>query len=165
MRRSTKDPKTPLDHNYGLGSQNERGDSLVEWAKLNYFIVGNTWFKVYKCRRWTWKSPDDNIRNQINYILMKERFRNSLKCCNAYPGADCESDHNPSLEKCSSNSRSWKGSSGAKRLEFELLHNDPNVEEEYELEVKNKNKTRTHIASFEKREDLETKWSKSWKKA
>ena len=24
---------------YGLGSRNERGDFLVEWAKLNYFIV------------------------------------------------------------------------------------------------------------------------------
>ena len=71
----------------------------MAWAKLNYFIVRNTSFEVHKRRRWIWKSPGDNIRNQIDYILIKNRFRNSLRSCTAYPGADCGSDHNPFIAK------------------------------------------------------------------
>ena len=34
-------------------------------------------------------------RNQIDYILIRNRFRNSIKRCKTYPGADINSDHNP----------------------------------------------------------------------
>ncbi|XP_037789312.1 uncharacterized protein LOC119584717 [Penaeus monodon] len=46
-----------------------------------------------KC--WTWKSPGDSTRNQIDYILMQERYRNSITSCRSMPGADCGSDHIP----------------------------------------------------------------------
>ena len=42
---------------FGLGDTNERGEALIEWAKQNDFIIGNTWFNVPKRRRWTWRSP------------------------------------------------------------------------------------------------------------
>jgi hypothetical protein len=29
----------------------------------------------------------------IDYILAKQRFRNGVKCCKSYPGADIASDH------------------------------------------------------------------------
>ena len=32
-------------------------------------------------------------RYQIGYILVKQRFRNGVKCCESYPGADIASDH------------------------------------------------------------------------
>ena len=36
-----------------------------------------------------------NIKNQIDYITIHERFRNSLLHSKAFPGADCGSDHVP----------------------------------------------------------------------
>ena len=36
----------------------------------------------------------DRGRYQIDYILIKNRFRNSVKCAKTYPGADIFSDHN-----------------------------------------------------------------------
>ena len=33
--------------------------------------------------------------NQINYIMINTRFRNSVKQTKTYPGADIGSDHNP----------------------------------------------------------------------
>ena len=72
-----------------------------EWLKQHDMIIGNTWFKVPACRKWTWRSPDSNTlyRNQIGYILIGERFRNALTSCKAYPGVDCGSDHNPVIAK------------------------------------------------------------------
>ena len=56
---------------HGLGTRNERGDALVEWCGEKELIVTNTWFKQHKRRLFTWKSPDEKTRNQINFILTK----------------------------------------------------------------------------------------------
>ena len=80
---------------YGLGIRNERGERLFEWCKTNSMIVSNSWFENPKRRRYTWVSPDMNTRNQIDYILINRRFRNSVKQSKSYPGADCGSDHVP----------------------------------------------------------------------
>ena len=78
---------------HGLGTRNERGDALVEWCEEKELIVSNTWFKQHKRRLFTWKSPDEQTRNQIDYILVNQRFRNAVRSCKIFPGADCNSDH------------------------------------------------------------------------
>ena len=80
---------------HGLGNRNERGEKLIEWAKSHGMIIGNTWFEQHPRRLWTWKSPSDNTRNQIDYILINSRFRNALLVAKTFPGADCGSDHVP----------------------------------------------------------------------
>ena len=62
-------------------------------------LITNTTFKLPKRRLYTWKSPADNskniVRNQIDYLLIRRRFRNAVKSVKTYPGADVSSDHNP----------------------------------------------------------------------
>lgn len=43
----------------------------------------------------TWMSPGDKTRNQIDYIALDSRFRNSIMKSKTYSGADCDSDHVP----------------------------------------------------------------------
>ena len=57
-------------------------------------IVTNTCFKKPKRRLYTWKAPGDWGRHQLNYMLIKHRFRNSVKDVQTLPGADIDSDHN-----------------------------------------------------------------------
>jgi len=57
-------------------------------------IVTNTWFEQERRRRYTWKKPGDECRYQIDYILVRQRYRNSVKSSQSYPGADADSDHN-----------------------------------------------------------------------
>ena len=57
-------------------------------------MVTYTWFQQEKRRRYTWKNPGDRQRFQIDYILVKQRYRNSVKSSWSYPGADVNSDHN-----------------------------------------------------------------------
>ena len=80
---------------YGLGKRNDRGDKLVDWCNENKMFISNTWFNVHPRRRYTWTSPGDRARNQIDYILVRTRFRNAVKSSRSYPGADADSDHNP----------------------------------------------------------------------
>jgi hypothetical protein len=40
-----------------------------------------------------WKAPGDQHRYQLDYILVKQRFRNSAKDVQTPPGADIGSDH------------------------------------------------------------------------
>ena len=54
---------------FGLGQRNERGDTLVEWATSKNFKVMNTQFQKKAGRRWTWRSPDGNTKNEIDYIM------------------------------------------------------------------------------------------------
>ena len=80
---------------FGLGVRNDRGDKLYEWCAENEQAVMNTWFKHHPRFLWTWKSPGDYCRNQIDYITINHRFRNSVTQVKTYPGADCGSDHSP----------------------------------------------------------------------
>ena len=56
--------------------------------------VMNTWFKQYERNLYTWKSPGELFRNQIDYFSINSRYRNSVIICKTRPGADCNSDHN-----------------------------------------------------------------------
>ena len=38
-------------------------------------------------------TTDDQYRNQIDYILCSQRWRNSIQSAKTRPGADCGSDH------------------------------------------------------------------------
>ena len=74
---------------------NERGEMLVEICEKNSFTVMNTFVKHPKRHLYTWKSPGDVVRNQIDDILVNSRFKNCVRKCRTYSSADIGSDHNP----------------------------------------------------------------------
>ena len=78
---------------HGLGRRNHRGQMLIDFCDRNGLIVTNSWFKKPKRRPYTWKAPGDWSRHQLEYILVKHRFRNSMKDAQTLPGADIDSDH------------------------------------------------------------------------
>jgi hypothetical protein len=66
---------------------------LIDFCERNGLIVTNTWFKKPKRRLYTWKAPGDWSRH-LDYILVKHRFRNTVKYVQTLPGAYIDSDHN-----------------------------------------------------------------------
>ena len=80
---------------HGLGTRNERGDRLIDWCLEHGQVITNTWFRHHNRHLWTWKSPGGAVKNQIDYITINERFRNSVTQVKTYPGADINSDHVP----------------------------------------------------------------------
>jgi len=77
----------------GLGVQNEVGQRLIEFCQENALVIANTLFQQHKRRLYTWTSPDDQHRSQIDYILCSQRWRSSTQSAKTKPGADCGSAH------------------------------------------------------------------------
>ncbi|PNF31593.1 hypothetical protein B7P43_G18359, partial [Cryptotermes secundus] len=88
------EPYQNIVGSHGLGRRNHRGHMLIDFCERNGLIVTNTWFKKPKRIIYTWKAPGDWRRHQLDYILVKHRFRNSGKDVKTLPGADIDSDHN-----------------------------------------------------------------------
>jgi hypothetical protein len=63
----------------GLRYMNERGEKLVEFCKRRKMMAANTWLKHEKRRRYTWKKPGDMGRFQLDYILVRQSYRKSVK--------------------------------------------------------------------------------------
>lgn len=78
---------------YGLGQRNIRGERLLQFAADNNLTIMNTVFQQHRRRLYTWTSPDGKHRNQIDYILIRSRWRSSIMNAHTLPGADCQSDH------------------------------------------------------------------------
>ena len=73
---------------------NERGPRLLEFATFNDLVLANT-FGHHKASRWTWHNSNGQHHNQIDYILVKKRFRSGVNIARTqcFPGADIGSDH------------------------------------------------------------------------
>jgi len=93
------DPYRNIVGSHGLGRRNHRGQMPIDFCERNGLIVTNTWFKKPRRRQYTWKAPGDWGRHQFDYILIKHRFRNSVKDVQTLPGADIDSDHNLLVNK------------------------------------------------------------------
>ena len=68
---------------------------LLEFATFNDLVLANTFGHHKASRRWTWHSPNRQHHNQIDYILVRKRFRSGVNIARtrSFPGADIGSDH------------------------------------------------------------------------
>ena len=78
---------------FGLGIWNEAGQRLKELCQENALVIINTLSQKHKRRLYTWTSRDGQQRNQTDYILCSQRWRNSVQSAKTRPGADCGSGH------------------------------------------------------------------------
>ena len=58
---------------FGLGVQNEAGQSLTEFCQENALIIANTLFQQHKRRLYTWALPVGQHQKQIDDILCSQR--------------------------------------------------------------------------------------------
>lgn len=86
--------------NYGIGRRNEHGEMLIDFCAENGLYISNSHFQHHSRRMYTWKSPDGHTRNQINYLLIRKRWKTSIRDIKTYPGLDCGSDHALVAELC-----------------------------------------------------------------
>ena len=77
---------------FGLGTRNEAGQRLIEFCQENSLVIANTLFQQHKKRLYTCTSPNDQHRNQIDYMLCSQRWRSSIHSIKTRPGAAYGSD-------------------------------------------------------------------------
>ncbi|CAH2243651.1 jg26126 [Pararge aegeria aegeria] len=59
---------------HGYGSRNHRGQMLVNFLEMNSLFLMNSFFKKRPHRKWTWKSPDNITKNEIDFIITDKRY-------------------------------------------------------------------------------------------
>ena len=122
---------------YGLGERNERGDKWVEWCVESEQVILNTWFRHHPRKLWTWRSPGDHYRNQIDYVTINKRFRNIVTNARTYTGADCNSDHVPVVVDIKLKLKKTKKKKLKPKINFKML-NDDRIQILYSVDVRNK---------------------------
>ncbi|XP_072020211.1 uncharacterized protein [Amphiura filiformis] len=82
---------------------------------------------------WLTMMPLENgrTRNQLDYILIKRRWRSSVKVAKTYPGADCGSDHQLLVAEIRSKLKSVKRDTPPRRYDVNRIN------EQYRVEVRN----------------------------
>lgn len=141
---------------HGIGERNERGDRLVEYAVKNRMLVCNTNYSKHARRLYTWKSPGDMVRNQIDYIMINQRYKNMVLDCQTYPSADCGSDHVLLVAKCRLRMKKMKGENKAvDRIPISPI-NDRKVQKIFRSTVEQR------IAGMKEIEDPREAWNE-WK--
>uniref|UniRef100_A0A2C9KHD4 Endonuclease/exonuclease/phosphatase domain-containing protein n=1 Tax=Biomphalaria glabrata TaxID=6526 RepID=A0A2C9KHD4_BIOGL len=115
---------------YSNLSTNERGQRLLEFAKYNNLLLAITLGCHKKSRITTWHSPNGEHHNQIDYIMVQQRFKTSIHTAKtrSFPGADIGSDHLVHLKKVTKQ--------GPTRIKFDLDKlKDPQVAAIFEAQV------------------------------
>ena len=75
-----------------MSNEDTDTDSMI--TTFNDLVLANTFGQHKASRRWTWHSPNGQHHNQIDYILVRKRFRSGLNIARTrrFPGADIGSD-------------------------------------------------------------------------
>ena len=114
--------------------------------------IANTFLKQ-PCRRgWTWKKLGDGTKNQKDYVLINDRFKNALLSDKSYPGADCFSDHVPVVAVIRLKLKKVKKQSNNIKLNLALLRSDQEIRQRYTLTVRNR------FQGLEEAKDVEQHW-------
>ena len=80
---------------FGIGNTNERGLTLLEFAKRHQLTAVTTLFDHKRSRRTTWHSPDGKVHNQIDFILVSRRHATGVNRAKTrtFNKPDIGSDH------------------------------------------------------------------------
>lgn len=83
--------------NCGLGEGNGNVDQQVQFCHYEETTVVNTCYKLYRTL-YSWKLPMDwngkMERNKIVFIVLRQRFRNSVRAAKTSPATDIGLSHN-----------------------------------------------------------------------
>ena len=80
---------------FALGKTNSRGIRLLEFATKHNFTLANNLHPQKDSRKATWHSPNGHTHNQIDFILIPQRFKSSIhkSSTRSYPGPVINIDH------------------------------------------------------------------------
>ena len=92
VRRCNEGRGTIMGEN-ACGEMSENGERLADTCGLNDLVIGGTIFERKEIHKLTWISPDANVKNQINHVLINGHWNHSLHDLILKRGADVESDH------------------------------------------------------------------------
>ena len=92
---------------FGKGELNSNGEHLLDICRKNELVITNTLFYHKMCHRTTWTCPEKKqthldkngsirknpYRNQIDYIIVKNKHKPLIQNARSYSGTNTDTDH------------------------------------------------------------------------
>jgi endonuclease/exonuclease/phosphatase family metal-dependent hydrolase len=72
---------------------NRNGELLCDFAAANNVIVMGTQLQHKQIHKGTWRSPDHNIINQIDHVLVNQSKKETIEDVGSLRGPNIDSDH------------------------------------------------------------------------
>ena len=117
---------------------NKNGEHLLNLALEKEFVIANTSFQKKSGKLWTYISPTGS-KFQLDYILVRKKWRNSLKNAEAYNTfASVGSDHRMVTARIKLSLRKNMTAPRKKRYNWSVLTTDKELQNQYTIEVKNR---------------------------
>ena len=145
-------------HTSSRGDMNENGERLADICGLNDLVIGGTIFQHKEIHKLSWISPDGNVKNQIDHVLINGRWKHSLHNVTVKRGADVGSDHHLLLAtiKLQLRRNPTKTEEKGQRYNTAKLRN-PEVSMNFSIAVKNKYEALSNVDEEAER-DAESAW-------
>ncbi|KAL9983299.1 hypothetical protein ACROYT_G005446 [Oculina patagonica] len=142
----------------GCGDMNENGERLADIYGLNDLVIGGTIFEHKEIHELTWISPDGNVKNQIDHVLINGRWKHSLHNVTVKRGAAVGSDHHLLLAtvKLKLRRNPTKMEEQGQSYNTAKLRN-PDVSRNFSIAVKNKYEALSNVDEEAER-DAESTW-------
>ena len=124
---------------YFHSQANRNGQHLQDYADEFNLVIGNTAFRKPQRKLWTFKYPD-STKAQIDYILVRKKWRNSLHNAEAYSTfSTVGSDHRIVTATIQLSLRAPKRKSNKHRtINFKPLCKNETLQQQYTIEVTNR---------------------------
>jgi len=121
-------------------NNNDNGVRLVNFTTSENMVVKSTMFLHRKIHKYTWTSPDDKTHNQIDHVLKDRRLHSSVLDVRSFRGDDYDTYHYLVIVKVRENLAVGKQAEQRfDRRRFNLSKlNEPEVREEYQIEITNR---------------------------
>ena len=137
----------------GCGSINENGERLVNFCLNNGLIIGGTVFPHKDVHKLTWTSPDGHTVNQIDHMIINQKWRRSLRDVRVYRGADANSDHYLVIGQVKLKLRQTRKVQNRQVFDTQKLRR-PAEKQEFVVELRN----RFSVLAEEPTMDIEEEW-------
>ena len=67
---------------------NENGKMLADFCSTSSFVIGGTIFLHQQCHKTIWGFSDKQTKNQIDHVMVRQRYRRTLQDVKVRRGAD-----------------------------------------------------------------------------
>ena len=104
----------------------------MDFCQENKLCIADTQYQQHPRRLYTWTSPGGMYRNQIDYIICKQRWKSSLQSAKTLPGADYGTDHELLTTRLKVKLKKNKA------VQKPVKYNLNNIPEAYNVQVKNR---------------------------